>query len=108
MYRTIFGITFAVMGGAKDSHFASDVDKSKKAAKNIFDILDSVDEYQIELNSQCKRLTTKINGKIELKDISFKYTSRERNLFTNLSLIIPAGQKVSFVGSSGCGKSTII
>ena len=50
MYRTIFGITFAVMGGAKDSHFASDVDKSKKAAKNIFDILDSVDEYQMELN----------------------------------------------------------
>ena len=45
MFRAIFGITFATMGGARDSHFVGDVDKGRIAAKNIFEILDSVDEF---------------------------------------------------------------
>lgn len=45
MFRAIFGITFATMGGARDSHFVGDVDKGKASAKNIFAILDSVDEF---------------------------------------------------------------
>lgn len=48
MFRAIFGITFATMGGARDSHFVGDVDKGKIAAKAIFKVLDSTDEYQIE------------------------------------------------------------
>lgn len=45
MFKAIFGITFATMGGARDSHFVGDVDKGYAAAKNIFKILDSIDEY---------------------------------------------------------------
>lgn len=45
MFRAIFGISFATMGGARDSHFVGDVEKGKTAAKNIFEILDSVDEF---------------------------------------------------------------
>lgn len=48
-----------------------------------------------------------MKGKIEFKDVSFKYITREKNLFDNLNLIIPEGCKVAFVGPSGCGKSTI-
>ena len=40
--------------------------------------------------------------------MTFKYPTREKNVFSNLSLTIPSGQKVAFVGSSGCGKSTIM
>ena len=45
MFRSIFGVTFAAMGAARDSHFVGDVDKGRIAAKNIFEILDSVDEF---------------------------------------------------------------
>ncbi|CAD8071446.1 unnamed protein product [Paramecium primaurelia] len=108
MFRAIFGITFATMGGARDSHFVGDVDKGRTAAKNIFEILDSVDEFQIEEQKQFKRLKTQIKGHIECKNLTFKYPTREKNVFSNLSLTIPSGQKVAFVGSSGCGKSTIM
>lgn len=45
MFKAIFGITFATIGGAKNSHFAGDMDKGKEAAINVFAILDSTDEF---------------------------------------------------------------
>lgn len=45
MFQAIFGITFATIGGSRDSHFVGDMEKGQKAAKNIFVLLDSVDEF---------------------------------------------------------------
>lgn len=49
-----------------------------------------------------------IKGDIVLKDICFKYEARSQHLFQNLNMIIPSGKKIGFVGTSGCGKSTIL
>jgi ABC-type bacteriocin/lantibiotic exporter with double-glycine peptidase domain len=62
----------------------------------------------MEISRNSKKLKNMIKGKIEIKNITFKYESRETNLFNDLSLYVPEGSKVSFVGSSGCGKSTIM
>lgn len=43
-----------------------------------------------------------------MKNVTFRYGSRNVNVFTRISLDIKEGQKVAFVGSSGCGKSTIL
>ena len=43
-----------------------------------------------------------------IENISFKYPTRQNNVFEDLSLTIPAGKRVALVGSSGCGKSTIL
>jgi ABC-type multidrug transport system fused ATPase/permease subunit len=40
--------------------------------------------------------------------VSFKYEGRKEILFQDLSLQIKEGSKVALVGSSGCGKSTIV
>ena len=55
----------------------------------------------------------KIDGDIELQDVSFSYRRRQNEFFMSrkvldhLSLKIKAKQTAAFVGASGCGKSTI-
>ena len=46
--------------------------------------------------------------RIELKDIHFKYPTRELPVFKGLSLTIEKGQFAALVGASGCGKTSII
>lgn len=53
-------------------------------------------------------LTTPINGHIVIENLSFKYDSRNTNVFKGFDLEINKGTKVAFVGASGCGKSTIL
>ena len=49
-----------------------------------------------------------INGKIELKDVTFKYPTQEGNLLENVSLTIESGDSISITGNNGVGKSTLI
>ncbi len=48
----------------------------------------------------------KVEGDIELKDITFRYGNRKPAL-NDISFVIPKGKKVALVGASGSGKSTI-
>jgi len=47
-------------------------------------------------------------GLIEFKDISFRYPDTEKLALKNISLKIPQGACIGFVGHSGSGKSTIV
>jgi ATP-binding cassette, subfamily B, bacterial CvaB/MchF/RaxB len=49
-----------------------------------------------------------IKGKIELKDVSFRYASTEPFVIENLNLTVEAGEAVTIVGPSGCGKTTLV
>src|SRR5262249_10207447 len=44
---------------------------------------------------------------IQLERVTFSYTGEQTNL-RDISLSIPVGQSVAFVGPSGCGKGTIL
>jgi ATP-binding cassette, subfamily B, bacterial len=46
-------------------------------------------------------------GRIEFQNVTFGYTA-ERPIFRDLSVTIPAGQRVGLVGFSGSGKSTFV
>ena len=46
--------------------------------------------------------------KIEIKDLHFKYPSRNVPVFKGLNLTVEKGQFAAFVGPSGCGKTSII
>jgi ABC-type multidrug transport system fused ATPase/permease subunit len=45
---------------------------------------------------------------IKIKDVSFRYPSRDKDVIKGVSLVIPKGSFVGFVGSSGAGKTTLI
>ena len=49
----------------------------------------------------------KLSGAIELKDVSFGYSRLGKPLITDFSMSVKPGQKIAFVGRTGCGKSTL-
>jgi ABC-type bacteriocin/lantibiotic exporter with double-glycine peptidase domain len=49
-----------------------------------------------------------VRGKIEFRDVCFKYTTRDDYALNQMSFAIQPGETVAFVGESGCGKSTML
>ena len=66
-------------------------------------ILDAVPEI-----AENKQVVTKLSGGIELNNVSFRYTETMPNVLEDFSLKIKAGQYVAIVGTTGCGKSTLM
>ena len=58
--------------------------------------------------SQGKTVIQRLTGSIELNNISFRYTESMPLVLDDLSLKIRPGQYVAIVGSTGCGKSTLM
>lgn len=47
-------------------------------------------------------------GRIEVRNLGFRYGEAEAPAFENLSFSIEAGETVAIVGPSGCGKTTLL
>lgn len=72
------------------------------------DVMDVKQEHEAEKTIELEN----IQGKIEFKDVSFKYESTELglgkpNVIENLSMTINPGKTVALVGASGSGKTTL-
>ena len=66
-------------------------------------IMDAIPEI-----SEGKLVIERLSGGIELNNVSFRYNENMPNVIDNLSLKIRSGQYVAIVGSTGCGKSTLM
>jgi len=49
----------------------------------------------------------KLSGTVELQNISFGYSTLKPPLVEDFSFRLRSGESIAFVGSSGCGKSTV-
>jgi ATP-binding cassette subfamily B multidrug efflux pump len=47
-------------------------------------------------------------GEVEFRDVSFRYPDAEGDVLHHISFTAHKGETVAFIGSTGCGKSTVI
>ena len=103
-----------------------DIKIAKSSFISIFDLLNTKNEIDHTPNgNKDKKLPNNIEGKIEFKNVYFKYPinlenekedkknkdlilDKKRYILKNINFTIQPGQKVALVGFSGSGKSTII
>ncbi len=73
------------------------------AGKSVFELIDSEREFDTSINKlkDCK-------GRLEYKNVCFKYASRETKALEHINLVVEPGETVAFVGKSGSGKTTIV
>jgi ATP-binding cassette subfamily B protein RaxB len=49
-----------------------------------------------------------ITGKIEVRNLCFRYEGDDKDIFNNINFIINPGETVAITGASGCGKTTLL
>lgn len=78
------------------------IDKISSASKSYRDLVVAIDVADVD--NAPDLIVGK--GKIEFKNISFKY--RKKNVLQDFNLVIKPGERVGIVGLSGAGKTTLV
>lgn len=73
-------------------------------AERLADVLNAAPE---QIDSISRFADHAPRGRIELRDVGFRYSARSPVVLKQVSCLIEPGQKVALVGASGSGKSTL-
>ena len=77
------------------------------SAKRIREIME--EPLDLTDDAATRKDLTVQNGDIEFKNVSFRYyKSSEEKVLDNINVHIPAGSTVGIIGSTGCGKTTLV
>jgi ATP-binding cassette subfamily B protein len=81
--------------------------RAMASGKRIIEVLDEEPDMNDDAAAQ-KELTVK-EGRIEFRHVSFRYyKNSEDKVLDDISLTIQPGTTVGIIGSTGCGKSTLV
>jgi ATP-binding cassette, subfamily B, bacterial len=104
-FALLQGYLFTLFGKLSGIHWViRRLYESKADAQEMVDILNTPHEIQDAKNAKPLRVK---EGKVEGKHVWFWY-QKDRPILQDLTMSIPAREKVALVGSSGAGKSTLI
>jgi ATP-binding cassette, subfamily B, multidrug efflux pump len=79
--------------------------RASVAAKRINEVLgkpSTIKDGNIDLSP------SGISGQVEFRNVSFKYPDAEDYVIRNVSFVARRGETVAIIGSTGCGKSTVL
>ncbi|KGL84068.1 Multidrug resistance protein 1, partial [Tinamus guttatus] len=100
-------IVFGAMALGQSTSFTPDYAKARMSAARLFVLFErtpSIDSY-----SEQGEKPKIFGGNITFKDVAFNYPTRpEVKVLQGLNIKVEKGQTLALVGSSGCGKSTVI
>ncbi|XP_005358340.1 multidrug resistance protein 2 [Microtus ochrogaster] len=100
-------VVFGAMAAGSASSFAPDYAKAKVAASHIIMIIEKVPEIDSYGTEGLK--PNWLEGNVKFNDVMFNYPTRpDIPVLQGLSLEVKKGQTLALVGSSGCGKSTVV
>ncbi len=81
--------------------------RAMASAKRIKEVLNEEIDVTEGQTAECSKTVTK--GKIEFRNVSFRYyKNSEEAVLQNINLTIEAGSTVGIIGSTGCGKTTLV
>ncbi|KAJ1101123.1 hypothetical protein NDU88_006195 [Pleurodeles waltl] len=107
MFIVFFSVLFPSMSIGQYSILAPDFKKAQLALQRIAKLLDR--QPQIDSYSEDGKILDSFDGNIEFRDVKFVYPTRPTDhILRGLNIQVGKGQTLALVGSSGCGKSTII
>lgn len=66
------------------------------------------EELEIQDSSSTRYSINTINGKIEFRNVSFKYRHNLPNVLENINFTIEPGETAAIIGRTGAGKTTLI
>ncbi|KAH0788067.1 ABC transporter family protein [Histomonas meleagridis] len=98
------GIILCAVGIRTMLSVTEDLRTAKSSARNISAIIDREPSIKPD---EGKELTN-VKGKVEFRNVGFRYKGCEKWAVRHLSFVIEPGKTVAFVGESGCGKSTTL
>ena len=104
-------IAAVILGGrtlAPLSQLASAMTRAngaRQAYRSLSAVMNDNDDQPARAYSRLSR--PHLDGNVELKDVSYTFFGASSPIIRNLSLKIPAGQKVAIVGRMGSGKTTL-
>uniref|UniRef100_G3VAK0 ATP binding cassette subfamily B member 1 n=1 Tax=Sarcophilus harrisii TaxID=9305 RepID=G3VAK0_SARHA len=100
-------IVFGAMAVGQTSSLAPDYAKAKISASHIIKLLEQkpvIDSYSEE-----GQKPKKFEGNVSFNEVVFNYPTRpDIPVLQGLTLEVKKGQTLALVGSSGCGKSTVV
>ena len=77
------------------------------SARRINEVLDT--EIDLTDDAAGKKDALVQKGKIEFRDVSFRYyKDSQEKVLDNINLTIEPGQTIGIIGSTGCGKTTLV
>lgn len=79
------------------------VNQIRMSYDNVKPILETLPE-----NSDDLRMPGDLSGEIEISNVTFGYDSEQEPVINDLSLRIAPGEYLGIVGTSGCGKTTLM
>ncbi len=86
------------------SGVVTELQNALACAGRVFELLDEEAE---SAEPEHAIVLQKVDGTVEVKDVSFSYEKNQR-LIENFNLYVKSGQRVAIVGPTGCGKTTLI
>ena len=78
--------------------------RAQVSARRICEVLDT----QSRIHDGNKAISSGEQGSIEFKNVSFRYPSASADALHHISFTAKKGETVALIGSTGCGKTTLI